>query len=420
MGNVIDYLVQYGDQAFAERAFCDVDVLILAQLSYFDFGSAVPTIAQRKKSVTLEEIDRTADLSAVFADKWYGENNRKLWNALLAGRRFRTMRCNYYRERMEEEQEAQFGAVTFFPEGCEPVVAFRGTDDSVVGWKEDFRLAFRKPLASQEMSSVYLNQVGCKLPGAFMVCGHSKGGNLAAYAATWAETGVQRRITDIYSLDGPGFLPEVFEGDSYEQIRSRVHRILPYSSLVGMLLQNYEQYEVVKSSGIGILQHDAFTWQIEDGKFVKAVDIEAKQKRMNEALNQWIFTLPEEERQLFVETLFRVIDQTGVTTLTEFSEHWKENLKSCLKSLKSLDPETQRQIVKDFFIKFTKNLQKRCQKHCMAPDTSFDRLHFSVQQVFAEIRIVWQLVDIWLPAPLDFRQFQRIGFLQCMIVACHI
>ena len=139
MGNVIDYLIQYGDQAFAERAFCDVDVLILAQLSYFDFGSAVPTIAQHKKSVTLEEIDRTADLSAVFADKWYGENNRKLWNALLAGRRFRTMRCNYYRERMEEEQEAQFGAVTFFPEGCEPVVAFRGTDDSVVGWKEDFR-----------------------------------------------------------------------------------------------------------------------------------------------------------------------------------------------------------------------------------------------------------------------------------------
>lgn len=344
MGNVIDYLIQYGDQAFAERAFCDVDVLILAQLSYFDFGSAVPTIAQHKKSVTLEEIDRTADLSAVFADKWYGENNRKLWNALLAGRRFRTMRCNYYRERMEEEQEAQFGAVTFFPEGCEPVVAFRGTDDSVVGWKEDFRLAFRKPLASQEMSSVYLNQVGCKLPGAFMVCGHSKGGNLAAYAATWAETGVQRRITDIYSLDGPGFLPEVFEGDSYEQIRSRVHRILPYSSLVGMLLQNYEQYEVVKSSGIGILQHDAFTWQIEDGKFVKAVDIEAKQKRMNEALNQWIFTLPEEERQLFVETLFQVIDQTGVTTLTEFSEHWKENLKSCLKSLKSLDPETRKRI----------------------------------------------------------------------------
>ena len=344
MGNVIDYLIQYGDQAFAERAFCDVDVLILAQLSYFDFGSAVPTIAQHKKSVTLEEIDRTADLSAVFADKWYGENNRKLWNALLAGRRFRTMRCNYYRERMEEEQEAQFGAVTFFPEGCEPVVAFRGTDDSVVGWKEDFRLAFRKPLASQEMSSVYLNQVGCKLPGAFMVCGHSKGGNLAAYAATWAETGVQRRITDIYSLDGPGFLPEVFEGDSYEQIRSRVHRILPYSSLVGMLFQNYEQYEVVKSSGIGILQHDAFTWQIEDGKFVKAVDIEAKQKRMNEALNQWIFTLPEEERQLFVETLFQVIDQTGVTTLTEFSEHWKENLKSCLKSLKSLDPETRKRI----------------------------------------------------------------------------
>ena len=88
--------------------------------------------------------------------------------------------------------------------------------------------------------------------------------------------------------------------------------------------------------------------------------------------------------------------------------------------VENIDPVFQRQIVKDFLIKFTKNLQKRCQKHCMAPDTSFDRLHFSVQQVFAEIRIVWQLVDIWLPAPLDFGQFQRIGCFQCMIVACHI
>ena len=106
--------------------------------------------------MTLEEIDRTADLSAVFADKWYGENNRKLWNALLAGRRFRAMRYNYYRERIEEEQGGAVRSGHFFPEGCEPVVAFRGTDDSVVGWKEDFRLAFRKPLASQEMSSVCL------------------------------------------------------------------------------------------------------------------------------------------------------------------------------------------------------------------------------------------------------------------------
>ena len=261
-----------------------------------------------------------------------------------ASKRFGNLILSNYVDTVDETLEKQFGAFHIRISPKHTYVVFRGTDDTLVGWKEDFRLAFRKPLASQEMSSVYLNQVGCKLPGAFMVCGHSKGGNLAAYAATWAETGVQRRITDIYSLDGPGFLPEVFEGDSYEQIRSRVHRILPYSSLVGMLLQNYEQYEVVKSSGIGILQHDAFTWQIEDGKFVKAVDIEAKQKRMNEALNQWIFTLPEEERQLFVETLFQVIDQTGVTTLTEFSEHWKENLKSCLKSLKSLDPETRKRI----------------------------------------------------------------------------
>ena len=199
MGNVIDYLIQYGDQAFAERAFCDVDVLILAQLSYFDFGSAVPTIAQHKKSVTLEEIDRTADLSAVFADKWYGENNRKLWNALLAGRRFRTMRCNYYRERMEEEQEAQFGAVTFFPEGCEPVVAFRGTDDSVVGWKEDFNMSFISPVPSQEDAVKYLNDTCSYIRGRLYVGGHSKGGNLAIYSAINCNKRVKKKIKCVYN-----------------------------------------------------------------------------------------------------------------------------------------------------------------------------------------------------------------------------
>ena len=159
MGNIIDYLKEYGAKSFEEVPFGEADVLLLAQLSYLKFDGIVPTIAQHSEGITLEEIDRRMDPALVFADKWYEKENRRLWETLLGCRRYERMRCGNYRARTQEEEETQFGAVTFFPEGCEPVIAFRGTDDSVVGWKEDFNMAFTRPLPSQRMSAVYLNQV---------------------------------------------------------------------------------------------------------------------------------------------------------------------------------------------------------------------------------------------------------------------
>lgn len=344
MGNIIDFLKEYGETTFAEYPFCEVDILLFAQLSYLKFDGAVPAIGERKPAVTFLQINGTMNPDKVFEDKWYEKQNRELWSTLLTCRRYERTLCNFYRSYKEEGEDTQFGAITFFPEGCEAVVAFRGTDDSIVGWKEDFNLAFHKPVPAQKMSALYLNQVSCKVPGTFMVCGHSKGGNLAVYSAIWCDSSVQKKITDVYSLDGPGFLPEVLSGDSYEKIRRRIHRILPYSSLVGMLLQNYEEYEVVKSSAYGLMQHDGYTWQIEDGAFVKAPDIEKKQKWMNEVLNQWIFALPEEDRKVFVDTLFCVIDKTGASTTVEFANDWKNNLKICLREMRSLDKDTRKHI----------------------------------------------------------------------------
>lgn len=344
MGNIIDYLKEYGNKSFEEHPFCEVDVLLFAQLSYLKFDSVVPAIGELKPAVTLRQIDERMDPERVFADKTYEIPNRELWKTLLGCSRYENMGCNYYRSRLEEEAETQFGAITFFPDGCEPVAAFRGTDDSLVGWKEDFNLAFKKVVPAQEMSALYLNQISCHIPGTFLVCGHSKGGNLAVFSAIRAERDVQDKISAIYSLDGPGFLPDILAEESYERIRSRVHRILPYSSLVGMLLQNYEQYEVVKSSAFGVMQHDGYTWQIEDGALVKAPDIEEKQKWMNEALNQWIFTLPEEEREVFVNSLFEMIGETDAATLPEFAYDWKKNLKICMRYMKNVDKDTRKRL----------------------------------------------------------------------------
>lgn len=365
MGNVIDYLREYGDKSFSEYHFCEADVLLLAQLSYLKFDGAIPAIGERKPAVTLRQINETMDPEKVFEDKWYEKPNRELWSTILGCRRYETMKCNYYRSRTEEEKETQFGAVTFFPEGCEPVVAFRGTDGSIVGWKEDFNMAVMDVVPAQEMSVVYLNQVGCNIPGSFIVCGHSKGGNLAVYSSVWVDENVQRKITDVYSLDGPGFLPEVLNGDSYESIRSRVHRILPYSSLVGMLLQKPEEYEVIKSSGFGLSQHDCYTWQIENGQLKKLPDIQESQKHRNEALNRWIFSLTQEERERFVNTLFDMVEETKAATLADFVDDWKNNLKICLTFMRGLDPATRkymRQAVKammDIYGSVMKNVVKQ-------------------------------------------------------------
>lgn len=340
MGNVIDYLREYGDKSFAEYPFCEADVLLLAQLSYLKFDGAVPTIAQHKEAVTPAQINERMNPDKVFEDKWYEKQNRELWATFLTCRRYEDMGCNFYRSVTEKEEETQFGAITFFPKGCPPVIAFRGTDGSIVGWKEDFNMAFLPVVPAQKMSAVYLNQVGCRISERFLVCGHSKGGNLAVYSSVWADANVQKRILDIYSLDGPGFLPETVDRELYEGICGRVHRILPHSSLVGMLLQSLEAYEVVKSSGIGPGQHDCYTWQIEAGELVKLPDIRLSQKHRNDALNRWIFSLTQKERERFVNTLFEMIGQTKAATMTDFVEDWKNNLKICLRFMRSLEPET--------------------------------------------------------------------------------
>ncbi|MDO4291842.1 MAG: DUF2974 domain-containing protein [Eubacteriales bacterium] len=344
MGNIIDYLKQYGDKSFAERPLCRADLLLFAQLSYFKFDGLVPVLAKKSDGVSLRWIDERMDPKLVFADKWYAAHNRELWGLLMVSRRYERLLCNFYRARMEEENELQFGAITFLPETGEPVVAFRGTDDSLVGWKEDFNMAFLKPLPAQRMSAVYVNQVACRFEGPFFICGHSKGGNLAVYAAASAEEGVQKRIREVYSFDGPGFLPGTLPEEGYERIDSRVRRILPEGSLVGMLLESgRESYEVVKSTGQGIWQHDPYTWQIGDGELVCAPDVEERQKKVNQVLNRWILTLSEEKRELFVNTIYELIGETGVSTLPELVESWPKNLRLCLRALGRKDAETRRQ-----------------------------------------------------------------------------
>lgn len=384
-GNSIDYLREYGNLSFAEVPFCDADALILAQLSYLRFDGLVPGPGRRRQNgwglhpegrrrrggwsfrggwscrenvrgrkrnaavrsrkgpaaerPTLRQVGERMDPEQFF-DRWYERQNRELWDMVSKSPRFLDVECGCYRSRLDEKEETQFAAIVFFPKGCEPVAVFRGTDDSLVGWKEDFNLSFQNPVPAQRMSAAYLNQAGSGFRGPFSVCGHSKGGNLAIYASVCANAGIRRRIRTVYSLDGPGFLPKALPEGPYEEMKGRIRRILPASSIIGMLLLNPGPYETVRSRAAGVMQHDSFSWEIENGRFVLAKDVEERQRRRNDVLNRWIFSLPEEERELFVDALFGIVRKTGAATLTGFAENWGKNLRICLKEIRGMDQET--------------------------------------------------------------------------------
>lgn len=352
MGTVIDYLKAYGDFTFQEKPFTEVDSLALCQLSYLKFDGMVPGVREDKKPVTLEELALREDFDRLFADERFEKQNRALVAGMLGGKRFRQLRLNSYINIVEKEWETQFAAVTFLLDDGTVYVAYRGTDETIVGWKEDFNMAFCAPVPGQEYSVSYLNMVTKQIRRPFYVGGHSKGGNLAVYSAMNCYPEVRERIIRIYSLDGPGFRPEVLEKGKYDLIAERVTKILPQSSLVGMLFESDMRFQVVESKTFGLAQHDPFTWRVEQDHLVRADGIYQGRKRMDNTLNQWILSLDEEQLKVFVDTLYQVISASRADNLIDLTAEWKVSMNRIVAALKEVDDQTAqvlRKVIRSLF-----------------------------------------------------------------------
>lgn len=351
-GTIIDYLKEYGDCPFTEMPMNDVDSLALCQLSYLKFDGMVPDVRENGVSVTLEELSEHADFDRLFADQRFEKVNRALFQGMISGRRFRRLRLNCYINLIEKEWETQFSAVTFLLEDGTIYIAFRGTDETIVGWKEDFNMAFLSPIPGQAYSVKYLNMVTGRLHSPFYIGGHSKGGNLAIYSAMNCTPEVQSRIRKVYSMDGPGFRPEVLKECHYERIADKVVKILPHSSMIGMLFEREIHYEVVESRRFGLAQHDPYTWLVEGRHFVKVQDIYERRKKMDDALNEWILSLDEHQLRTFVDTLYQVISASQAENLIEFTADWKKSMNGVIQALREVDEETAamlKQIIKSLF-----------------------------------------------------------------------
>ena len=348
MGTLLDYLKEYGDYTLAEKPFCEVDSLILSQFSYLKFDGMLPEEAAQgaeSRVVSLEQIRRHEQYDSLYGDERYRRDNTALFLGMYDSRRFHNTKIMNYVNRIDLDTEMQFAAVTIVLPDDMVYVAFRGTDETIVGWKEDLNLAFSEPVPGQRMSVEYLNRAAETFRGAFHVGGHSKGGNLAVYASMNCREAVRDRIVTIYDHDGPGFRPEVKAQGAYDEIAERIRKTVPRSSLVGMLLYSEGEYEVVESRTIGLAQHNPYTWLVRDDGFLIADDIRSGRKFMDKALNQWILSLSQEEMHTFVDTLYQVLLASETDNLIDFTANWMKSLHGIRMALKGLDQQTQKVIL---------------------------------------------------------------------------
>jgi len=257
-------------------------------------------------------------------------------------RRYAGIRLSHYCNETDDTEQKQFSAVTFRLTRDKYFVAYRGTDDTLVGWKENFNMSFMQPVPAQLSALEYFEKVSEQIKGTFYLGGHSKGGNLAVYSAVKASEPLKERIITVFSNDGPGFDREFIEGDDYNALKSRIRTIVPQSSVVGMLLEHEENYEVVKSNATGLLQHHGHTWEVMGGHFLHLDTVTEDSKLIDTKLKDWLNSMTPEEREEFVDTVFETISSTGAKTLTELSS---EKVK-LVKAWNSLDPKTRSVIMK--------------------------------------------------------------------------
>ena len=391
MPNIID-LLRNDFSTFAQRKFNAVDALILCELSYINMPTSVPKYCDNPKNistVSINELLRIEDYSSMFAsgapkvDKF----RRKLLLAVASSPRYRGIRVGEYLERFDESNideslEQQFAGVTFDLSNCEGidnphtlVVAYRGTDNTLVGWKEDFNMAFRCPVPAQESAAEYLTSVAQRYSKRYsnknffnklfanklfarfskssvglqnnnsniIVVGHSKGGNMAAYAAMRLDATSQKLgdlVSKIYSMDGPGFASDVVDTSVFANVSSRIEKVVPQSAFIGLIMDTGVPYKVTTADSIGLMQHFGMYWQVKNGDFDYCDCVTPRALAVSKAANEWMMNLPFEERKRRIDAVYKIFSNLGYPTFDEMSLHWSEVVPKLLKVAMHMDSKT--------------------------------------------------------------------------------
>lgn len=256
------------------------------------------------------------------------------------------MQITKYVNKINLEEEKQFGAITILMPDDTIYVSFRGTDNTLVGWKEDFNMSFREKVPSQMDAVSYLNEIARIYQNPLRIGGHSKGGNMAVYAASFCKESFKERIIKVYNNDGPGFHEVIVENPKYQKTLEKVHTFVPQTSIIGRLLYHEENYTVVQSTQKGVMQHDLYTWQLQGKEFIHLEEVDKESKFMDKTIKQWLDEVSKEQRGAFINQVFEILQATEADTLTQMRKNWLKNAKIFMATYKNMDEETKNMMTK--------------------------------------------------------------------------
>ncbi|MBP7185309.1 MAG: DUF2974 domain-containing protein [Ruminococcus sp.] len=311
MANIIDYLKWRGDIPFSVDPFNEVDALILCQFEYIKLDNCVSESLSDK--ITVAEAFSRYDCKLVPEGEriFSFDQDSELFAEMARSRRFGSMLISGYRNIVSNEEDMQFSAITCFPEDGSVFVAFRGTDGSLVGWKEDMMLSYVQQTGSQAQALDYINSnfIGLNCP--IRLGGHSKGGNLSVYALMMCDESIRSKFVNVYSFDGPGFRDEIVQSDEYKAILPLIRSYITDGSVVGRLLGSGSQHKIVKNSVSGIMQHLSYNWEVERNSFITVDKTSKSGNVINKTINGWLDDFNDEERENFVNTVFDVLETSS-------------------------------------------------------------------------------------------------------------
>lgn len=353
--SIIEY-AQTQMKTFDTLPFGPVDSLVLSQLAYMHLGDIVPSVEFDNPPVRIADLYKAEFFDSILDDVRDAKSNKKLLDALCCSPRYRDIRINYFVDNIDEEQEKQFCAMTFIlPDNC-IYVAFRGTDATIVGWKEDFNMFFRSVIPGHISAVHYLQTVAQRLGGQMYIGGHSKGGNLAVFGASFAGKEIQDRIIKVFNHDGPGLSVEIQGMDGFTNLNHITDTTVPKASLFGLIFSS-DDFMVVKSDRMGIMQHDPFSWEISGDDFIYADGLKPNANKLVFTIYDLMKTLSREDRELFIDTVFKIIASPGVTSFTEWPVMAVKEFDTLIGTMKSIDEETADKL-KNVLAEFVKTLGK--------------------------------------------------------------
>lgn len=349
MSTLLAYVERYGHFTFQEKNVNEVDLLILNELVYFPLSNFVSNSFDLGSAIRLEDFAvQFTPYSRLFNKmNWVltTQNRINLLNHIAKTERYRDIQLFAFKEQIDIDIELQFAAVSLvLPLGKSKeehniLVSFRGTDDSLIGWKEDANMAFQEEVPSQQVAVWYLQKTAGQYDQELIVAGHSKGGNLAVYASTFAPKSVQERIKAIYSFDGPGLHPSSLETPGYDLIQKRIHLYRPEDSIIGMMLYHTAVPHIIKSRKIGFAQHLVTNWLIKEDRLHRCEEVSVTSQLFDQTLREWTACYSISELEFFVNQSFNLLLKTNTQSIVEITDHKLRFLKQFTQEISLLDAD---------------------------------------------------------------------------------